>query len=119
MVGSADNRSGVRESKGGFNMLRDEWLAIGYEKGLIEDITDKEQVSFETAYYAWFKTKINRIRPQSVDRIEVTYNKYYAFSDFVKMPVHSISENSIYTFLNKILIERGILLKRNTAVYIR
>ena len=112
MVGSADNRSGVRESKGGFNMLRDEWLAIGYEKGLIEDITDKEQVSFETAYYAWFKTKINRIRPQSVDRIEVTYNKYYAFSDFVKMPVHSISENSVYTFLNKILIERGNITKK-------
>lgn len=93
-------------------MLKEEWLAIGYEKGLIEDISPSEQVSFESAYKAWFKTKINRIRPQSVDRIEVTYNKYYAFSDFVKNPVHSLDEYNIYTFLNKILTERGNITKK-------
>lgn len=93
-------------------MLREEWLAIGYEKGLIEDISTEEQVSFETAYHKWFKTKINQIRPQSVDRIEVTYNKYYAFSDFVKTPVHSLDEVNIYTFLNKILTERGNITKK-------
>lgn len=93
-------------------MLKEEWLSIGYEKGIIEDISPSEQVTFETAYKAWFKTKINRIRPQSVDRIEVTYKKYYAFSDFVKMPVHSLDEYNIYTFLNKILTERGNITKK-------
>ena len=93
-------------------MLKDEWLSIGYEKGLIDDISESEWVSFETAYKAWFKTKINRIRPQSVDRIEVTYNKYYSGTDFVKLPVHSLNEHSIYTFLNKILVERGNITKK-------
>lgn len=93
-------------------MLKEEWLSIGYEKGIIEDISLEEQVSFETAYRKWFKTKINQIRPQSVDRIEVTYNKYYAYSDFVKMPVHSLDEVNIYTFLNKILTERGNITKK-------
>ena len=93
-------------------MLKEEWLSIGYEKGLIDDISESEWVSFESAYKAWFKTKINRIRPQSVDRIEVTYNKYYAGTDFVKTPVHGLNEFAIYTFLNKILVERGNITKK-------
>ena len=93
-------------------MLKEEWLSIGYEKGLIDDISESEWVSFESAYKAWFKTKINRIRPQSVDRIEVTYNKYYAGTDFVKTPVHCLNEFAIYTFLNKILVERGNITKK-------
>lgn len=93
-------------------MLKEEWLSIGYEKGLIDDISESEWVSFESAYKAWFKTKINRIRPQSVDRIEVTYNKYYSGTDFVKSPVHSLNEQVIYTFLNKILVERGNITKK-------
>jgi len=96
-------------------MLKEEWLSIGYEKGLIDDVSENEWVTFSEVYKAWFKTKINRIRPQSVDRIEVTYNKYYAFTEFVKEPVHSIDEFKIYTFLNKILIERGNICKKEFA----
>lgn len=93
-------------------MLKEEWLSIGYEKGLIDDISEGEWVSFETAYKAWFKTKINRIRPQSVDRIEVTYNKYYSGTDFIRIPVHSLNEYEIYTFLNKILTDTGNITKK-------
>lgn len=93
-------------------MTKEAWIEEGYKLGIIKDVDIDEQVSFEAAYRAWFKTKINRIRPQSVDRIEVTYNKYYMFTDFVKMPVHSLDEATIYTFLNKILIERGNITKK-------
>ena len=67
-------------------MTKEAWIEEGYKLGIIKEVDIDEQVSFETAYHGWFKTKINRIRHQSVDRIEVTYNKYYACSDFVKMP---------------------------------
>lgn len=93
-------------------MTKEAWIEEGYKLGIIEEVDIDEQVSFETAYRGWFMSKINRIRPQSVDRIEVTYNKYYACSDFVKMPVHSVDEVAIYTFLNKILMERGNITKK-------
>lgn len=88
-------------------MLKEEWLSIGYEKGLIEEVSPSEWVSFDEVYKKWFLTKINRIKPQSVDRIEVTYNRYYYGTKFEKMPVHTISEQTIYDFLNHIIISRG------------
>lgn len=93
-------------------MTKEAWIEEGYKLGIIKEVDVEEQVSFETAYHGWFMSKINRIRPQSVDRIEVTYNKYYACTDFVKMPVHSLDEVAIYTFLNKILMERGNITKK-------
>ena len=56
-------------------MLENEWLTIGYEKGIITDVPADKQVSFKLVYDGWFLTKINAIKPQSVDRIECTYNK--------------------------------------------
>lgn len=88
-------------------MLAEEWMEIGYEKGLIEDVKEEEWVLFSTVYVSWFKTKINRIRPQSVDRIEVTYNKYYRDSELAKAPVHQINETVIYKFLNEIILRYG------------
>lgn len=93
-------------------MTKEAWIEEGYKLGIIKDVDFDEQVSFETAYRGWFKTKINRIRPQSVDRIECTYNKYFACSDFVKMSVHLLDEVTIYTFLNTILTERGNITKK-------
>lgn len=61
----------------GYVMTREEWLQIGYEKRLIDDVAESEMLSFRDAYKMWFKMKINRIRPQSCDRIEVTYNRYF------------------------------------------
>lgn len=93
-------------------MTKEAWIEEGYKLGIIKEVDIDEQVSFETAYRGWFKMKINRIRPQSVDRIEVTYRKYYAYTDFAKMPVHLLDEVTIYTFLNKILLERGNITKK-------
>ncbi len=88
-------------------MNKDEWLSIGYDKGIINDIPDCEQVLFKSVYEKWFLSKIRTIKPQSVDRIEVTYNKYYSDSDFVLLPVHTITEKTISVFLNGIIKERA------------
>lgn len=88
-------------------MLKDEWLSIGYEKGLIDEVSPEEWLTFEEVYKRWFLTKVKRIKPQSVDRIEVTYNRYYDGTDLVKMPVHLITETVVYNFLNHIIISRG------------
>lgn len=96
-------------------MLREEWLSIGYEKGLIDDISVSEMVPFCDVYKAWFMTKINRIKPQSVDRIEVTYNKYYRGSTLENMPVHTIDENKVVSFLNDILVKYGNITQKEYA----
>lgn len=99
-------------------MCESEWLDIGYKNGLIEDVKREEWVCFHEVYRAWFQTKINRIRPQSVDRIEVTYNKYYKDSDLEKMAVHTITETVIYKFLNDIIVRHGnITYKEYQRIY--
>lgn len=57
-------------------MLLNEWLEIGYDKGIIDEVPVDSYVSFASAYSKWFFSKMNTIKPQSLDRIEVTYNKY-------------------------------------------
>ena len=41
-------------------MDKNEWLAIGYEKGIIDELPETEQVFFETVYNSWFMTKVNQ-----------------------------------------------------------
>lgn len=96
-------------------MLKDEWLAIGYEKGLIDDVSENEWVSFSDVYKAWFMMKMNRIKPQSVDRIEVTYNKYYYGSRLADMPVHTIDESKIIAFLNDTIVRCGNITEKEYA----
>lgn len=99
-------------------MLLSEWLAIGYEKGLIDELPQEEYVYFNDVYVSWFKAKMNTIKPQSLDRIECTYNRYFLNSDFVKMPLHLITEKVIYDFINDIIIRYGnITYKEYTRIY--
>lgn len=99
-------------------MLENEWLTIGYEKGIITDVPADKQVSFKLVYDGWFLTKINAIKPQSVDRIECTYNKYYVNNAITDMPVHQLNEVYIYQFLNDILIKyKNITQKEFNRIY--
>ena len=99
-------------------MQENEWLQIGYEKGIITDVPHDKQVSFKLCYDGWFLTKINTIKPQSVDRIECTYNKYYINSSMIDMPVHQINEVYIYQFLNDILVRfKNITQKEFNRIY--
>lgn len=96
-------------------MLREEWLQIGYDKGIIDDIPESEFVNFETVYKMWFKSKMGCIRPQSLDRIEVTYNRYYCDTEFVRLPVHTINEAVIYKFINGIILEKGNITEKELS----
>lgn len=99
-------------------MQENEWMQIGYEKGIITDVPADKQVRFKTAYDGWFITKVNTIKPQSVDRIECTYNKYYADSSITDIPVHQINEVYIYQFLNDILVRyKNITQKEFNRIY--
>lgn len=99
-------------SKGENKMLESEWLAMGYQNGIITDVPLENQVIFKDAYLGWFRMKINTIKSQSVDRIECTYNKYYANSDIINMPVHQINEVYCYQFLNDILLKYKTITKK-------
>lgn len=88
-------------------MLERDWLQIGYEKGIIDEIKLEEAVTFKEAYKIWFKSKINSIKPQSVDRIEVTYNRYYSCHSIADKYIHELDETYIVSFLNDYILRNG------------
>ncbi len=87
-------------------MLLQEWIDIGVDKGIV-DILECEERSFEECFGFWFRMKMKRIKPQSIDRIECTYNRYYRNSDFEKMSVHNITEKVIADFLTGLFVKFG------------
>lgn len=87
-------------------MTKSEWLDIGYDKGII-DIEECEEVLFQDAYKMWFLMKLKSIKEQSCDRIEVTYNRYYADKDIINMYLSKMTESYIIDFLTKCILESG------------
>ncbi len=79
-------------------MTKKEWLDIGIDKGII-DCEDYEEIIFYDAYREWFKMKMGFIKAQSMDRIEVTYNRYYKSSDLNEKCISKITDADIITFL--------------------
>ena len=63
-------------------MTLEEWVNIGMNNGVVERPEIQEK-TFEELYKLWFRMKMNVIRAESCDRIEVTYNRYYAGCTFV------------------------------------
>ncbi len=87
-------------------MTRQEWLDIGYDKNIIE-LEEYEQVKFKDVYREWFQMKLRKIKYQSCDRIEVTYNRYYAGSTFVEKCISNITETDIIDFMTGCIIKSG------------
>ena len=79
-------------------MTRSEWLELGYDKGII-DIEVHEEVLFCDAYKEWFKMRMQFNKAQSMDRIEVTYHKYYADSSVNGKCISKISDADIIAFI--------------------
>ena len=64
-------------------------------------ISIKEKYLFKTYYQKWFITKMNSsIKPQSLDHIETSYNKYYLKS-FAELDIRFIDEIIIINFVIK------------------
>lgn len=89
-------------------MTRDEWLSIGYDKHIIEDVPPDSCVSFCDVYKQWFVMKMHKIKADSLDRIEVTYNKYYRGSALVGTYVHQINDNVVCDFLNSAVVNNSV-----------
>lgn len=89
-------------------MTRDEWLSIGYDKHIIEDVPPDSCVSFCDVYKQWFVMKMHKIKADSLDRIEVTYNKYYRGSALAGTYVHQINDNVVCDFLNSAVVNNSV-----------
>lgn len=87
-------------------MKLQEWIDIGMNNGVI-NMPDIEEMTFSEVYRKWFCMKLNVIKAQSCDRIEVTYNRYYAGSWLVSANVSVLDESSIVRFLTEIIVSRG------------
>lgn len=109
-------------------MTRTEWLEIGYSKNIIEQEAF-EEVSFHEAYSEWFMMKQKCIKSQSLDRIEVTYNRYYKDTAFSEKNISQISDTDITNFLLSAILQSGTMtykelsrllqVSRGTLVYMR
>lgn len=109
-------------------MTRTEWLEIGYSKNIIEQ-EDFEEITFASAFREWFIMKQKCIKSQSLDRIEVTYNRYYKDTDFTERHISKISDTDIINFLLSSILQNGTMtykelsrllqVVRGTLVYMR
>lgn len=80
--------------------------------GLI-DLEESEKVRFDCAFSSWFKAKCNATKPATVDRIEVTFNRYYRHDPFIEKCISNISEKDIVDFITKIITKEGEISKRD------
>lgn len=109
-------------------MTKNDWLDIGYEKGII-DTEVYEEIAFSEAFRLWFVMKLKSIKEQSCDRLEVTYNRYYAGTEFTAKCISKISETDIVDFLTGCILKAGsmsykefhrcIQIVRGTLVYMK
>lgn len=87
-------------------MNLNDWIDLGISNGVV-DMPETEEKTFEEIYRQWFRMKLDVIRAQSCDRIEVTYNRYYAGSWLVSSPVSVLDEAAFVRFLTGVVIGRG------------
>lgn len=93
-------------------MLEKEWLDIGYSRGIIDTVPADSIVPFCDCFNKWFCSRMHSLKPQSLDRIECTWNKYFLCSSFILSPVHEIDEKAVYTFLNGLILSHGNITKK-------
>lgn len=90
---------------------------------------NQEKIRFRDAYGAWFKMKMTCVKPSSLDRIEVTFNRYYADHPISEMYISKITEEDIIDFLTPVILsdarinlkelQRILQIIRGTLIYFR
>ncbi len=90
---------------------------MGYENHLIE--ADAVNVPlFEAVYRTWFNYKRKQIKPQSLDRIEGTWNRYYRETPFARERISMLDESAVISFINSVFASCGSMtLKEYRKVY--
>lgn len=108
-------------------MTDKEWLAIGYQNGIITHL-HCDEVTFHASYLQWFKSRLCFVSPQTADRIEVTFNRYYAGADILEMCISKITEADLIEFVKTCCLKNNLTYKeygrimqicRGTLVYMR
>ena len=81
----------------------DEWINIGIQNGIIDSNSDIDDfsMSFCDVYKLWINSKIGKVKPQTIDRIEVTYNKYYRNSFLNNMNPLKIKNDTLINFFRQ------------------
>lgn len=98
-------------------MTEREWICIGYENKVIEKL-EGDIMTFREVYGRWFVYKMGQIKPQSLDRIECTFNRYYKDADIADMHISDIGEQEVVGFLNSVFSLYGSLsLKEYRKLY--
>lgn len=77
------------------------------------DLEAYEKISFDCAYHKWFMAKSKVSKPATVDRIEVTYNKYFRHAPFIELCTSNISEKDLISFITETATKDGQLSKRD------
>lgn len=72
----------------------------------------QESVVFSELYKQWFLMKMNSIKPQSLDRIECTYNRYYKDRPIESCQLHKIDTSYVLDFMNATLINQGTVTQK-------
>ena len=87
-------------------MTESEWLKHGYSMGVVEpDVFSDE--TFSNVYWMWFSMKSGKIKPQSLDRIECTYKRYFNNNTISAEPVARMDEVYISEWLTRLLVRCG------------
>lgn len=87
-------------------MTEKEWLNIGYQSNVIDVITD-DVMTFREVYKQWFLYKRGQIKPQSLDRIENSWMRFYESSPIACEKINNIDEQYVIDFLNSAFAKYG------------
>lgn len=95
-------------------MTESEWVEIGYTNRLIDSVKDGG-ICFSDAFWKWFRMKQAGIKGQSLDRIEVTYNRYCRNTAFSEKSVSVMTDADIIGFLTSCISESGNMTYKELA----
>lgn len=114
MMGDFRGTHHLHTVEGVYKMTETEWMEIGYSNRLIES-TKEDGMSYAEAFWKWFRMKQSAIRGQSLDRIEVTYNRYCRDSDFAQKSVAVMTDADIIGFLTACISSVGNMTYKELA----
>lgn len=88
-------------------MTEQEWISNGYAMGVVEpDYID--MVTFHDMYRQWFHMKCRKVKPETVDRIECTFNRWFLSERrFLDTPCAKMDETYLVEWLTGVIIRAG------------
>lgn len=86
-------------------MTEREWLEIGIKSGAV--VVCRKSKTFLDVYRQWFLMKMNSVKPQTLDRIECTYNRYYKRAELETRQLHEIDTSYLCEYVGATLLRLG------------